>query len=262
MFLLLTVLLVCLSLLILSVSHSYSRQALLEPFLGLSLTTGKWRTSPEFQQWLAFHTELCHFWDTVITKALQAEQGEQTETIDASGTVTRLITPPPDQAQFILKLSTTKNEGRPFITCKPLTAESSEQDILSVLPATVQPYKDTLAFVNEQVAIINTNLNNALTGVPPPAESFANYTCTAPDGSTVDVPSEDIAALQKDTADQKTRAQLGQDIMDRINPLVTLFPSMKQSLEKARVGVADLEKNEADAKSGAIYARVDIPPKP
>jgi hypothetical protein len=262
MLLIITVLLFCFALLILSVSHSYRRLTLLEPFLGLSLTTGKWRTSPEFQQWLAFHTELCHFWDVVIKKALQAEQGEQTETIDASGTVTRLMTPPPDQAQFIQNLSKTKNEDRPFITCKDLTAESSEQDILSVLPATVQPYKDTLTFVNEQVAIINTNLNNALTGVPPPAESFANYTCTAPDGSTVDVSSEDITALQKDAKDQKTRAQLGQEIMDRIKPLVILFPSMKQSLEKARAGVADLEKNEADAKSGAIYARVDIPPKP
>jgi hypothetical protein len=230
--------------------------------LGLSLTTGKWRTSPEFQQWLAFHTELCHFWDVVIKKALQAEQGEQSESIDASGTITRVVVPPPDQAQFILKLSKTKNEDRPFITCKDITAESSEQDILSVLPATVQPYKDTLTFVNDQVAIINTNLNNALTGVPPPAESFANYTCTAPDGSTVDVSSEDIKALQKDAKDQKTRAQLGQEIMDRIKPLVTLFPSMKEALEKARVGVAELEKNEEDAKSGDIYKRVNIPPNP
>jgi len=262
MLLLITVLIFCLALLILSVSHSYTRLSLLEPFLGLSLTTGKWRTTPEFQQWLAFHTDICHFWDVVIKKALQAEQGEQSESIDASGTITQVVVPPPDQAQFILKLSKTKNENRPFITCKDITAESSEQDILSVLPPNVQPYKDTLAFVNEQVAIINTNLNNALTGVPPPSESFANYTCTAPDGSTVDVPSEDIAKTQQDAAAQKTRAQLGQEIMDRIKHLVTLFPSMKQSLETARINIAELEKNEGEAKSGDIYKRVDIPPKP
>ena len=250
-----------LSLLILSVSHSYKRLSLLEPFLGLSLTTGTWRTSPEFQQWLAFHTDLCYFWDFVVKKALVVEQPEPKQEIDKKGKETTVVIPAPDEAQFILKLSKTKNDGRPFITCKDLTAESSEQDILSVLPPNVQPYKDTLTFINEQIALINANLDGALAGNPPPTESFANYTCTAPDGSTVDVPSEDIAKSQKDTKDQINRAKLGQEIMDRIKPLVVLLPSMKEALEKARIGVTDLEKNEEDAQSGKLLERVDIPPK-
>lgn len=255
------ILLLCLSLLVLSVSHSYRRLFLLEPFLGPSLTTEKWRTSPEFQQWLSFHKDLCRFWNVVIKKALVVEQPEPKQEIDDAGHKTTVVIPAPDEAQFILKLSKTKNDSRPFITCKNLTAGSSEQDILSVLPLNVQPYKDTLMFINEQIAIINANLDGALAGNPPPVESFANYTCTAPDGSRVDVPSEDIATLQKDATDQKNRAKLGQEIMDRIKPLITLFPSMKEALEKARIGVTDLEKNEEDAKSGKLLERVDIPPK-
>jgi len=256
------ILLLCLSLLVLPVSHSYRRLSLPEPFLGPSLTTEKWRSSFEFQQWLSFHKDLCRFWNTVITKALDTQQGEQAQEIDASGNITNRVIPPPDKPKFIQGLSTTKNDGRPFITCASLTTESPEQDILAVLPPTIQVYQDTLRFINEQVAIVKENLKKSLEGIPPPAESFADYTCTAADGSTVTLPSEAVNKAQEDTVVEKDKLQQAEEIMNRIKPLVKSFPSMKEALEQAREGVAYLETYEAKAKSGDIYKEIDIPERP
>jgi len=252
----------CLSLIILSVSHRSIRLRLLEPFLGKDNTTDQWRRTPEFKQWLSFHTDLCRFWDTVVTKALDTQQGEQAQEIDASGNITNRVIPPPDKPAFIQGLSTTKNEGRPFITCRPLTEDSPELDILAVLPSTVQVYQDTLRFVNEQVAIVKENLKKSLEGVPPPTESFADYTCTAADGSTITLPSDAVKQAKENTAIDKDKIQQAEEIMNRIKPLVRIFPSMKEALEQAREGVAYLETYEAKAKSGDIYKEIDIPDRP
>lgn len=262
MLLVIVISVLCLLLIILSVSHRSIRLRLLEPFLGKDRTTDQWRQTPEFKQWLSFHTDLCRFWDTVLTKALDAQQGEQAQEIDASGNIQNRVIPPPDKPQFIKGLSTTKNEGRPFITCAPLTEDSPESDILAVLPPTVQIYQDTLRFVNEQVTIVKENLKKSLEGIPPPTESFADYTCTASDGSTVTLPSEAVNKAKEDTVTDKDRIQQAEEIMNRIKPLVKSFPSMKEALEQAREGVAYLESYEAKAKSGDIYKEIDIPDRP
>ena len=254
--------LLLLSVIVLVISHRSHRLSLFEGFLGTTLTTEAWRQSPEFKQWLQFQTDLCHFWETVITKALQTDQGEQHQEVDANGNIITVVKPPPDRATFIETLSITKNEGRPFITCKTITDTSSPEDILSVLPTTSKPYQDTLRFVNEQVTKVKEDLKKSLEGVPPPAETFADYTCTAPDGSSFPVPQDQLDKIKKDEAESKDKIQMGLDILARIKPLVATFPSMKEELEKAREGVSFLETYEAKAKSGDIYKEVKIPEKP
>jgi hypothetical protein len=61
---------------------------------------------------------------------------------------------------------------------------------------------------------------------------------------------------------EKNKIQQGEEIMDRIKPLVKSFPSMKEALEQAREGVAYLETYEAKAKSGDIYKEINIPETP
>ena len=246
-----------LSLLIFTVSHRQSRQALLEGF-GLIDT---WRTTPEFKEWIAFHQEICRFWNKVLDDTLAVEQ-------NGDPTVTKTT--------LIKRFQITDNEGRPFIKCpiQPLTNQSSKEDILSVLSTDPRPYQDTLAFLNKKIPGIIEDLKKSLEGIPPvPAsqEGFLSYTgsyaCADVSGVvtcdsdtttfTVNMNSPDNAANNKPTPSPDDAI-----IMSRLKAIVALIPSMKDQLDKARADVTYLESYQQKAKDGTWTKEVNIQSTP
>ena len=252
-------LLVLLLLLIFTVSHRQSRQSLLEGF-GLIDT---WRQSQDFKEWIAFHQEICQFWNKVLDSTLSVEQNG-----DPSVTKTTLIK----------RFQITDNEGRPFIKCpiQPLTNQSSKEDILSVLSTDPKPYQDTLAFLNKKIPGIIEDLKKSLEGIPPvPAsakqEGFLSYTgsyaCADVSGLvtcdsdtatfTINMNSPENAMNNKPKPDPDDAI-----IMSRLKAIVALIPSMKDQLDKARADVTYLESYQQKAKDGTWTKEVNIKSSP
>jgi hypothetical protein len=244
-----------LSLLIFTVSHRQSRQNLLEGF-GLIDT---WRTTPEFKEWIAFHQEICQFWNKVLDDTLAVEQ-------NGDPTVTK--------TSLIKRFQITDNEGRSFIKCpaNPLTLQSSKQDILSVLSTDPKPYQDTLAFLNKKIPGIIEDLKKSLTGIPPvPTEGFLSYT-----GSYACADVSGVVTCDSDTATFTVNMNSPENamnnkpipspddaiIMSRLKAIVAIIPTMKDQLDKARSDVAYLETFQQKAKDGTWTKEVNIQSSP
>jgi hypothetical protein len=248
-------LLALLLLLIFTVSHRQNRLCLLEGF-GLIDT---WRQSPEFKEWIAFHQEICQFWNKVVDSTLDVEQhGDPTMT----------------KTKLIRKFQDDDNEGRPFIKCppNPLTTQSPKQDTLSVLSPDPRPYQDTLAFLNKKIPGIIEDLKKSLEGIPPvPAEGFLSYTgsyaCADISGVvtcdsdtttfTVNMNSPENAANNKPKPNPDDAV-----IMSSLKAIVAKIPDMKEQLDKARTDVAYLESYQQKAKDGSWTKEVNIKSSP
>lgn len=248
-------LLLLLSFLIFTVSHRQSRQNLLEGF-GLIDT---WRTTLEFKEWIAFHQEICQFWNKVVDSTLDVEQhGDPTMT----------------KTKLIRKFQDDDNEGRPFIKCppNPLTAQSSKQDILSVLSTDPRPYQDTLAFLNKKIPGIIEDLKKSLEGIPPvPQEGFLSYTgsyaCADVSGLVTCDSDTTTFTINMNSPDNiaNNRPKPNPDdaiILSRLKAIVALIPSMKDQLDKARSDVTYLETYQQKAKDGTWTKEVNIKSSP
>lgn len=259
MYIIIGICLLLLSLLIFTVSHRQNRQYFLEGF-GLIDT---WRQSTEFKQWIAFHQEICQFWNKVIDSTLAVEQ-------NGDPTVTKIT--------LIKRFQLTDNEGRPFIKCpsNPLTLQSPKQDILSVLSTDPRPYQDTLAFLNKKIPGIIEDLKKSLEGIPPvPAsqkqEGFLSYTgsyaCADVSGVVTcdsDTTTFTVNMNSPENANSNKPKPNPDDaiIMSRLKAIVAIIPSMKDQLDKARADVTYLESYQQKAKDGTWTKEVNIQSSP
>ena len=230
------------------------------------------KASKDFQVFLDFHNnQFCPEWNSVIETARQNDQ----------------VSLPPDQQvnafAYMKQMQDAWNAKQgtavTFVNCSvPIDAGTTPRTLLQIMPASGQPYVDSLTFLNDKLDLIKSQVQAALSGISTgeiptiPTEAFIDskkiqVTCTIEDDGTMNCSDNGNSVSCTNSAPltpAQLKAQAAQvDIaIQRAKTINATIPNLKPQLQKARASVASLEKTKADAESGAIYGVQEQAPDP
>lgn len=209
-----------------------AREGAAEGFAEDNLQAASLSDSNEYRQFYEFQKKFCESWDKVIDQSMKVDQSSLTKD------------------EYISNMENTYKTR--FARCPSVfTANPEPLAVLSNLPSSEIPYRDSLDFMMNKIGDIKQQTSDALSGKVVSVEGFECKESECAQKPCVCTPESPRVTRAKEEA-------IG-TIIDRLKKLNPKLADLEGRLVIVKSGLNDLEAIKKRAESGEIIKDINIP---